>query len=195
MKKKIQKEKDEQIRIEKERIEKIAAKERKERESIDKLDKDHDDISGVTWYSAKKDGHYHKTNDISFYFGRKDDLQWLRFKVSYVGDDWIFFKRIYLSYEGNTEEIIFNEYRDKKTDNGKWIDKHGRDAVQVFEWVDTTIDDSMIPFLEKFSKSDKAKYRLSGKYTRDIDFSKNERNKLSDVLEGYKTLKKIKDKQ
>ena len=56
----------------------------------------------------------------------------LRLKMSYSGDDWIFFKNAYLSYNGNTREISFNEYQEKESDNS---------GGEVWEWIDVSIDD------------------------------------------------------
>ncbi|HDH31485.1 MAG TPA: hypothetical protein ENH26_01780 [Candidatus Wolfebacteria bacterium] len=101
--------------------------------------------------------------------------------MSYYGDDWIFFKRAFLSYNGNTKEIFFNEYDDKKTENS---------GGGVWEWIDVSISSEIEKYLQEFAKSKNAKMRLSGKYTRTRNLTWKERQGILDVLNGYDVLKK-----
>lgn len=77
--------------------------------------------------------------------------------MSYLGNDWIFFKKAYLSYDGSTKIITLDKYDNKETDNS---------AGKVWEWIDVSLDDSMIDFLQESSESDNAKMILSGKYSK-----------------------------
>lgn len=162
----------EKAKIEKEKKEKLAA--------LNKLRKRYDDVSGVTWYEQPYFTHYTNTNLTSIYLGVSGSSKWLRLRMSYQGDDWIFFKNAYLSYDGNTKEILFNEYDDKESDNG---------TGGVWEWIDLTVTSDVEEFLREFAKSSNAKMRLSGKYTKTRNLSKNERQGIIDVLNGYDLLK------
>lgn len=168
---------EKQERIERERAE-AAIKAEKER-ALKRLKKDYDDVSGITWYKQNYFTHYTNTNLTSIYIGTKDLSQWLRLKMSFQGDDWIFFENAYLSYDGNTKEIKFDKYRDKETNvrNG------------VSEWIDVSIDSSTEEFLRSFAKSKNAKMRLSGKFVKTRNLTKNERQGILDVLNGYDVLK------
>lgn len=170
--------------IEKEAAEKEKIKKQEEQKrlaAVSKLKKNHDDVSGVTWYENPYFTHYANSNLTSIYIGQKDSSVWLRLKMSYNGENWIFFKNAYLSYEGNTKEISFNEYDDKETEIGNG---------GVWEWIDITIDDSDIYFFKNLSESTDAKMRLSGKYDRTRNLSTNERKAIFDVLLAYDVLKK-----
>jgi hypothetical protein len=125
------------------------AKENEKKEklkSLNKLKKEYDDVSGITWYSQPYFIHNNDANLTSIYFGQKGSTLWLRLKMSYKGDNWIFFNSAYLSYEGNTREIYFNEYKDKKSDNG-----YGG----VWEWIDVAVTEDLERFLRDFAKSKK----------------------------------------
>ena len=98
--------------------------------------------------------------------------------MSYRGDDWIFFEHAYLSYDGNTKEIIFNKYDDKESDNDGG----------VWEWIDLTVNKDVESFLREFAKSKNAKMRLTGKYTKTRKLTYNERKGILDVLNGYDVL-------
>jgi hypothetical protein len=69
--------------------------------------------------------------------GQTPSSVWLRLKMSYTGDDWIFFENAYLSYDGITREFPFNKYKDKESDNS---------GGDVWEWIDLSVssDDAVI---------------------------------------------------
>ena len=142
-----------------------------------KLKKTVDDVSGITWYQQPYFTHYNSDNLTSIYMGDNGARHWLRLKMSYEGNDWIFFERAYLSYDGNTKEIFFDEYKDKKTEVG-----HGG---SVWEWIDLTVTKDVEVFLRQFAYSQNAKMRLSGKYAKTRTLTDNERKGILDVLNGY----------
>jgi hypothetical protein len=161
--------------------ERIEAKEKAEKlKALNKLSKNYDDVSGITWYKQPYFRHYTNTNLTSIYMGEKGSQRWLRLMMSYKGDDWIFFERAYLSYDGNTKEIIFDKYDDKETENDSG----------VWEWIDLTVTKDVEMFLREFAKSKSAKMRLTGKYTKTRTLTYNERRGILDVLKGYDALEK-----
>ncbi|MGC9330978.1 MAG: hypothetical protein ACP5DZ_03770 [Bacteroidales bacterium] len=113
--------------------ERIAEEERQKKlQALNKLKKKPDDVSGITWYYNPYFTHYNNRNLTSIYMGNKESRQpWLILKMSYQGDDWIFFERAFLSYDGNTKEIIFDEYDNKKTENS---------GGSVWEWIQVSVD-------------------------------------------------------
>lgn len=172
---------NEEDRILKEEERKRAEMEAKRLASLKKLRKKFDDVSGVTWYYNPYFTHYNNSNLTSVYIGEKESTIWLRLVMSYEGDDWIFFEKAYLSYDGNTKEIVFNKYDDKKTDH---------DGGNVWEWIDTSLGNSDISFLKNLAESPSAKMRLSGKYTKTRNLTANEKRAIQDVLSGYEVLQK-----
>lgn len=169
-----------QILLEKQK--EIEAQQRAERErlkAVDKLKKEFDDVSGITWYYNPYFTHYNNSNLCSLYIGRKENSVWLRLKMSYYGESWIFFDSAYLSYEGNTYDIPFNEYEDKKSDSD----------TETWEWIDVSVKSDLLQFMQNAVKSGNIKMRLSGKYTQTRNLSKNEIKGLKDVLLAYDVLK------
>lgn len=147
---------------------------------LNSLKKEIDDVSGYTFYSNPFFTHYSNTNLTSIYISAKDNSTRLRLEMSYKGDDWIFFDNAYLSFEGNTKEIQFDRYKNKETENS---------GGSVWEWIDVPLDDSMIPFLDSLAKSEDAKMRLSGKYSKTRNLSQNEKKGILAILNGYMALK------
>lgn len=165
----------------KERTEREAkeAAERKRMQAVTKLKKKYDDVSHITWYENPYFTHYNNINSTSLYIGKEDTSVWLRLKMSYNGDDWIFFETAYLSYDGNTKQIYFNKYDDKKSDNS---------GGGVWEWIDISVDSSLLAFLREMVNGKSLKMRLSGKYTKTRSLSSNEIRALKDVLLAYDVL-------
>ena len=114
-------------------------------------------------------------------------VHWLRLKMSYGGDDWIFFENAYLSYDGNTKEVLFDEYDDKKNQRLviTLILVGIADCVMVSEWIDVPVTESVEEFLREFAKSPTAKMRLSGKYAKTRLLTDSERQGILDVLNAY----------
>lgn len=159
------------------------AKEKAEKEmrmkAVNKLKKKYDDVSGITWYYNPYYTHYTNSNHTSIYMGKETvGKPWLRLLMSYYGDDWIFFDRAFLSYDGNTKEIFFNEYRDKKTEN----------STSCWEWIDVSVDESVLSFLKEMVNGKSVKMRLTGKYSKTHTLNQTEIKAIKDVLLGYDVL-------
>lgn len=156
-----------------------AAEKAKRMQAVNKLKKEYDDINGTTWYYNPYFTHYNNSNHVSLYMGKgKSGKPWLRLKMSYYGDGWIFFDHAYLSYDGNTLEIPFNEYDDKKTDN----------YTECWEWIDVAVSDKILNYLKELVNGKSAKMRLSGKYTKTRDIPQKEIDGLRDVMLAYDVL-------
>jgi len=166
---------------ERERKQKVEKEKQEKLKTLNKLKKNHDDVSGVTWYKQPYFTHYTNSNKTSIYMGESGSNRSLRLIMSYKGDNWIFFERAYLSYDGNTKEIVFDRYGDKKTEN---------DGGVVWEWIDVNIKGDVVSFLREFAKSPNAKMRLSGKYTKTRSLSSNEKKGILAVLNGYDALER-----
>lgn len=144
--------------------------------SFNKLRNEYDDVAQTNWYRNPYFTHYNNRNLTSLYIGKNNSSVWLRLKMSYTGDGWIFFEKAYLSYDGNTVEVEFDKYDDKETENS---------GGDVWEWIDVPVSDKLEDFLREFCQSKNAKMRLSGKYTETRTLTWNERQGIKDVLDGY----------
>lgn len=158
---------------------KRAAEEKAKRLAVvNSLRKKFDDVKGITWYHSKKLGAGY--NYCYAYIGKDKTTTWLRLTMQYHGEDWIFFKNAYLSYDGNTIDIPFDEYREKETDvsDGVW------------EWFDVRVDENTLSFLRKMVNGKVVKWRLSGKYTETKTFTASQIEGFKEILLAYDVLSK-----
>lgn len=165
-------------KYEKEQQEEAEAEKKKRLQAVSRLRKKYDDINHITWYENPYFRHYTNTNYTSIYIGQNESSIWLRLMMSYEGEDWIFFESAYLSYDGNTFNIPFDKYRDKKTEND----------TRVWEWIDVRVSDDLLAFLRKMVNGKSVKMRLSGKYTNTRKLTNTEIKAIKDVLLAYDVL-------
>lgn len=182
--KKIQKLRDDLISKEKARAETERVKKEKEKQArlaiVKKMKKKVDDVDNITWYKNPYFTHYIDRTLTSLYMGESASSVWLRLKMSYGGDDWIFFDHAYLSYDGNTHEFKFSGYQDKKTDvDGGWVS----------EWIDINVGSEDLAFLRQMVNGKSIKMRLSGKYTKTKQLSANEVKAIKEMIMAYDALK------
>lgn len=161
----------EQLKAEKEKQERLKA--------VNRLKKKHDDVQGITWYYNPYFTHYNNRNLVSLYMGQTPGNVWLRLKMSYVGDDWIFFENAYLSYDGITREFPFNKYQDKESDNS---------GGEVWEWIDLSVSNDDLAFLKNMVNGKSVKMQLRGKYTNTRTVSANEIKAIREMILAYDVL-------
>jgi hypothetical protein len=151
--------------------------EEKKKILLSKLEKDYDDVSGWTWYRNSYFTHYVNKNLVSLYFGTKETTRSrLNLTASYYGSDWIFFEKVFLSYDGNTIEISFDRYKDKETENS---------GGDVWEWINVSLDDQAVEFLKGLIGGNEPKIRFAGKYQNTRNLTRQEINGIKDVLNAY----------
>lgn len=161
---------------------KAEAEREAKRGALKKLKIKYDNVQNITWYYNNRFTHYNNSNHTSIYMGQHGDKGdvWLRLKMSYEGDDWIFFEHAYLSYDGNTIEIPFEKYKEKESDNGY--------GGRVWEWIDVNVDSSILLFLSEMVEGKEVKMRLSGKYSKTRIIPSSEISAIKEVLLGYELL-------
>lgn len=169
---------------------KLSAKKKSDEEkknrltAFSKLRKRHDSVQNVTWCYNPYFNHYDNITGTSIYMGKTKSAVWLNLKMSYGGEDWIFFDRAYLSYDGNTMCIEFDEYEDKTSDN---------DGYGVGEWIDIRAKKEVLSFLRSMVNGKKVEMQFRGKYAKTKTLSANEIKGIKAVLLAYDTLKEEPD--
>lgn len=173
--------------------ERLKAEQEQERENLSsKFKSNYDEVNQITWYLPSDTPQY-VGNSCYIYMGEKkysytDDTfsrdvsfntYWLRWRMSYTGDDWIFFDKITFNIDGKNYYKTF-DYSDVIRDAG---------GGNVYEIVDINVEESDIEILNAIASSDQAILRFQGDaYWYDKTVTQAEKNGIQSILETYNIL-------
>lgn len=145
-----------------------AEKKLKEQKSIDfkdileKIKKEYrvkyDDIENTYWIYDKSSPVYNNQNGIYIYLGLKENTVWRRFRIQYLGDDWLFVKSYIFKIDDNVLDWTPSE--EPKRDNG------GGDVWEITD--ESPTNDAVLGgILTQLELSKNVKIRFVGDYTKD----------------------------
>ena len=110
------------------------------------------------WYEHKTAPRYINRNGIYCYFDTENEIPgFLRFKVQYYSDDWLFFEAIQFSIDGVSYDYIPSK---TETDNGE--------GGKIWEWFDERVTDSDEKLINALANAKNAKMKFIGKQYYDI---------------------------
>lgn len=161
------------------------AKERELASALSNLRKNVDEIRGITFYRHKSAPQYLNSRSIiEPYIGvdNSNGHAFLRLKITYVADDWLFIEQYLISMDGTTQEIPVDRFEIKRDNSGG----------QIWEWVDKSASDATTKsLLQRIASSKKVVIRYEGRdYRKDRTISASEQRLIRDVLAAYEALEK-----
>lgn len=135
----------------------------------------------ITWYYDKTTTQYADVNSFHLYMGKtKDRNPFLRLKIQYSADDWLFIESYMLKVDGKTYNISEDSYGEIKTDNG---------SGEIWEWLDRYVSASEYEIVKAVANSKSAKLRHNGKdYYKDRTITYKEKVALKNILNAYEAL-------
>jgi hypothetical protein len=172
------------IGLDKERI----LKEKEEAERLNRLAnatkrmrKKYDDIDEITWYRDKTSPYYTNYNGFFAYIGKPDNgIPYLRLRIQYAADDWLFIERYIIKVDGKTYNILEENYGEIETDNGNG---------GIWEWLDRNVGDSELNIIKAVANGKDVKIRYVGrKYHKDKTITSSQKRALKNVLDAYEAL-------
>ena len=171
---------EQKIKEEKVKFEKEQAHKKILINATTKLRIKYDDVSNTTWYYDKSTSKYTNHNSFHLYMGKeKDGIPWLRFRIQYAADDWLFIQ----SYTIKTDSKLYTistSYGEVETDN-----KYGG----IWEWYDTPMTKSLYEIVKNVINSKSVKLRCNGKqYHKDRIITEKEKQGLQNILDAYEAL-------
>jgi hypothetical protein len=173
--------KEQELAIEKAKVE--ARKNEKERLSnaTKKLNKKYDDVNEITWYRDKTSPVYVNYNGFYSYIGQSEGSKpWLRLAIQYAADDWLFIERYIIKVDGKTYTISEKSYGEIKTDNG---------SGGIWEWLDREVSTSEYEIIKEVAYGKEVKIRFVGKdYHKDKIIPQQQKTALKNVLDAYEVL-------
>lgn len=141
--------------------------------------KDEFDPNGKIWYKPKSAPKYTNQNGIYLYFATQEGNTCpLRFRVQYYADDWLFFKKIQFSIDGNAYEYIPS---DTEHDNGN--------GGKIWEWFDEALSGSDKELIYALTEAKNAKMKFIGRQYHDIKvITKSQITDMKRTLELYRAM-------
>lgn len=172
--------KEQKLAEEKAKLEKEKAERERLANVTKKLRTKYDDVNEITWYYDKSTPYYANNNSFHIYMGKeKNGSPWLRFRIQYAADDWLFIEN-YTIKTDSTSYTIDTSYGEVETDNG-----YGG----IWEWYDVPMTNLLYGIVKDVIKSKSVKLRHSGKqYYKDRTITEKEKQGLQNVLDAYKAL-------
>ena len=172
--------KEQKLAEEKAKAEKEKAEKERLANATKKLRTKYDEMKGITWYYDKTTTQYNDRNSFHLYMGKKDNGKpWLRFRIQYKGDSWLFIES-YIIKTDNNSYTINTSYGEVERDNG-----YGG----IWEWYDTSMDNRLYNIVKDMIDSKSIKIRHNGKqYYRDRNITANEKQALKNMLDAYEAL-------
>ncbi len=121
----------------------------------------------------------HSKSGAKLYIGLKDGLAWLRFKVKYYDDDWLFV---------NSFKVAADKYRWESHRVGF---KRDHADGNVWEWHDYSVDAELLGVVKKLAYSKSSTIRFNGsKYYSDKVLSSEQKSALTSMLQLYSVINK-----
>lgn len=141
-----------------------------------RMSKKYDELEGITWYTDSSTHAFHTS--FHLYFGqRKSDTPWLRLKIRYYADDWLFIDSFFVVADGQRFEKPL----------AKFERDHG--SGSIWEWYDENVSVSDMAMIKAIIRSKKATIRFTGnQYHKDHVITAQEKKSLQNVIDAFEAL-------
>jgi hypothetical protein len=142
------------------------------------LIKNCDDFKKLCFYRHKNNSKYRNSNDFGIYIGESENDYYLRLKIQYFAEDWLFVNSVQVKADTSVFEIPVEAF---ETDH---------DGGEIWEWSDTEVDTYLLSILETISQAKTVKIRFNGRqYYKERILSPAKIKALKEVLSIYNSIK------
>ena len=144
--------------------------------ALKNMKKNTDKIEGVDWYRDKSSPSYNNRNAFYLYFGKRSgsSTPWLRLRIQYYSDDWLFIDSFIVVADGKRfERSNVNFERDHDS--------------EIWEWYDESLSASDMEMINAVISSKDATIRFNGRqYRNDKPITAAQKSAMRNVLDAYK---------
>lgn len=139
-----------------------------------------DQVRGYTFYQSPAKPRYANTRSYMLpYIGTDGDNEWLKVRLLYTNDDWVFFESVTFAVDGKRYYKFFN-YFDITRDNG---------SGDVWEVIDFSPTEEDIEMLWEIVNSGETIIRFQGDdYYYDLKVKQSDKDAIRDVLTAYELM-------
>nr|MDA3843623.1 hypothetical protein [Candidatus Kapabacteria bacterium] len=165
----------------KEESEKARKEKQRMANATKKMRKTKDDMNDITWYRDKSSPRFTNINGFFCYIGNKDKSNpWLRIRIQYVADDWLFIEKYIINVDGKKYTISEQKSGEIETDNG---------SGDIWEWLDRTVSNDEYEIIKAIAHGNKVKIRYVGRqYHKDKTISGRQKQALRNIIDAYEAL-------
>lgn len=165
--------------IEKAIAEKVAAEQERIAEATKKMRSETDTVRGITFYEDKTTTQYTNANSFHLYIGKNENRIWMRLRIQYTDDDWLFIENFVIKADDQRYNILAT-YSDIERDNA---------SGSVWEWYDGPVELSDIAMVKAIIAAKSATLRYNGQqYYFDREITAAEKQALQNVLDAFVAL-------
>jgi hypothetical protein len=133
-----------------------------------------DEFKKTSFYSHPLTPKYNNIDWIFPYIGKNGNNIYLRLKLQYEDDNWLFIKKVQFLIDGEVVDFASGNF-DRDNDGGR-----------IWEWADMSVGESTIKILEMISESSSAKVRYTGaQYYDDREITSREKRVIRQTLMVY----------
>jgi hypothetical protein len=171
------------VNIEKEASATKQKKEAEEKRRLDratsKMEKNFDEIEGVTWYKDKSiTSEVRMGKHLYLYVGKSATSTWLRMRLQYAGVSWLFIKH----YTIKVDDKMF-------TLNPNYDDIKKESYTTIWEWYDKVVTGSDMQMIQAIANSKKTVIRFEGDtYSKDWEVPSSTKRAMQNVLDAFVAL-------
>jgi hypothetical protein len=132
-----------------------------------------DTVKDIKFYSPISSPKYSNANGFYVYIGQSGGSEpYLRFRIQYYGEDWLFIDSFFFNVDGETYEIS-TSYGEMERDNDSG----------VWEWYDVSPTSENIEMLQKIMNSKKTVMRMEGtQYYKDKTITEAQKSAIRDTF-------------
>lgn len=156
-----------------------AQQEAERKAAIAALRKTTDKVEGITWYHDPTSPQTNRSKAFYLYIGEKSgSLPWLRLRVQYYADDWLFVQNYVVSVEGM-----------KLEGSGRAADWERDNDSDIWEWLDVTPTSADLAMIVTVVESKDATLRYNGRqYYKDVKITAQQKAAFKRVLLAYEAM-------
>ncbi len=148
--------------------------------AVKSLVKTTDDIKDIDWYRDAGTKETNNQKNVHAYIASSKGRVWLRFKMSYSGDDWLFVKSVSFKVDDKVTSLDYGLFNDWERDNG---------AGDIWEWKDSMMDAKSWSLINSIADSKKTIMRYEGRqYQSDREIGPSEKKSLKNVIKAFEAM-------
>lgn len=152
------------------------------RNALKKMRVETDKFNGIKFYTDRSTPYYANYSTFHLYIGKSEDGDpYLRLKVRYSDDDWLFVESASINIDGDIRDLDVESDWDRDNASG-----------DIWEWVDVNATESHLSLVRDIINSKSATIRYFGdKYRDDRVITSAQKRALQNVLDAYEALKRL----